>query len=222
MFIWNGISSDEMDVKVISLPPISLSKENINEIEIEGRDGFLTENLGYKADTKQVEGDYFGNDPYKICNWLRGNGEVIFGNNENFYYKARISNQLPLEQVLKNYMHNFLIQFRCQPFKYFLSGKKKKVITLNETTLNNFGNYNSLPTISVYGSGDITININGRYFTIYNLDNSITIISEIQEVLNGKGNKMDGDFPYFDLGKNTITWTGNVTKLELTPNWRCI
>ena len=128
MFIWNGISSDDIGVKVISLPPISLSEENITETEIEGRDGSLTEVNGYKTKTKEVEADYYGDDPYSICNWLRGNGEIVFGNDENFYYKARISNQIPLEEVLKN-MHNFLINFRCQPFKYFISGKKKKTIT---------------------------------------------------------------------------------------------
>lgn len=222
MFIWNKISSDDMGVKVISLPPVSLSAENTKEITIEGRDGFLTEFKGYSGETKKVEADYFGDDPYAICSWLRGNGEVTFSNEEEFYYKASISNQIPLEQIIKNQMYNFLIQFRCQPFKYLISGKNKKVITSNGTILNNFGNYKALPIITVYGSGNITININGRAFTLSNLADSITIVSEIEEVLDFKGKLMEGDFPYFDPGKNTITWTGNVTKLEVTPNWRVI
>lgn len=222
MFIWNGISSDYMGVKVISLPPISLSNENVEELEIEGRDGFLTEFKGYSGDTKEVEADYLGDDPYSICNWLRGSGEVIFGNDENFYYKARISNQIPLEQVITDYMHNFLINFRCQPFKYFISGKKKKTITVSGTVLNNFGNKEALPILTVYGTGNITININGRAFTISNLTGSITIVSEIQEVLEGEGGLMEGEFPYLDKGKNTIIWSGNVSKIEITPNWRSL
>jgi phage-related protein len=222
MFIWNGISSDDMGVKVVSLPPISLSEENIDEITIEGRDGFLTDFKGYSGDTKKVEADYYGDNPYAICEWLRGNGEVIFNNQEEFYYKARITNQIPLEEIIKKQMYNFLIQFRCQPFKYFINGKNKKTITVKETTLNNFGNFKALPTITVYGSGNITININGRAFTISNLSNSITVISEIEEVLDGKGKLMEGYFPYFDPGKNTISWSGSVTKLEVTPNWRVI
>ena len=222
MFIWNGISSDEMGVKVISLSPVSLSTENTEEITIEGRDGFLTEFKGYSGDTKKVEADYFGNDPYVLCNWLRGDGEVTFSNQEEFYYKARINNQIPIEEIIKNQMYNFLIQFRCQPFKYFISGKNKKIIIANKTILNNFGNYKALPIITVYGSGNITININGRAFTLSNLSDSITIISEIEEVLDGKGKLMEGYFPYLDVGKNTITWSGSVTKLEVIPNWRVI
>lgn len=222
MFIWNGISSDEMNVKVISLPPISLSTENVEELPIEGRDGFLTEFKGYSGGTKEVEADYLGENPYSICNWLTGNGEVIFNNDENFYYKARISNQIPLEQVITNYMYNFLIIFRCQPFKYFINGKKKINIISSGIVLNNFGNKEALPYIKIYGSGNISVNINGRAFTISNLDSSIGIISEIQEVEEEKGGLMEGEFPYFDIGKNTITYTGNVTKIEITPNWRCI
>lgn len=221
MFIWNGISSDSMDVKVIYLPPISLSQENINEIEIEGRDGNLTEMLGYKTTTKQVEVDYLGEDTYSILNWLKGSGEVIFGNDEKFYYKARINNIVPLEQILRN-MHNFPIEFRCQPFRYFISGKRKIIITSSGIILNNFGNKEALPYIKIYGSGNINVNINGRGFTISNLDNSIGIISEIQECEDGKGDLMDGKFPYFDIGKNTLTYSGNVTKIEVTPNWRCL
>lgn len=221
MFIWNGISSDDMGVKVMPLPPISLSEENVTETEIEGRDGSLTEVNGYKTTTKEVEADYYGDDPYSICNWLRGNGEIVFGNDENFYYKARISNQIPLEEILRN-THNFLINFRCQPFKYFINGKMKKTITVSGTVLNNFGNKEALPILTVYGSGNITVNINGRAFVLSNLTNSITIISEIQEVADNKGDIMEGDFPYFDIGKNIITWSGNVTKIEITPNWRCL
>ena len=220
MFIWNGISADYMEIKVVSLPPVSLSQENVNEIEIEGRDGNLTEMLGYRTTTKTIEADYLGEDTYNILNWLRGSGEVIFGNDAEFYYKARINNIIPMEQILKN-MHNFPIEFRCQPFKYYNVGKRKINIT-NGITLNNFGNKEALPYLRVYGTGNITVNINGRTFTISKLTGSIGIISEIQEVEEGKGNLMDGDFPYLDIGKNTITYSGNVTKLEIIPNWRCL
>ena len=32
--------------------------------------------------------------------------------------------------------------------------------------------------------------------------------------------KMNGDFPTLSLGENNISWTGNVIKLEIQPNWR--
>ena len=32
--------------------------------------------------------------------------------------------------------------------------------------------------------------------------------------------KVDGDPQYLPPGDSTITWTGTVTKLVVTPNWR--
>lgn len=211
-----------MDLITKKLPPISISTPKSEDIEVDGMDGSLTRIGGYEGDLKEVDAHYIGSDPYRICNWLRGNGEVIFGNDEYFYYKARINNKIPLEQLIANKLYYFPVIFKCQPFKYYLSGKKTEIIMLNGTFLNNFGNYKALPIITVYGSGNITVNINGRAFVIANLNDSITIISEIQQVLDDKGGLMEGDFPYFDEGKNIITWNGNITKIEVTPNWRCL
>lgn len=33
-------------------------------------------------------------------------------------------------------------------------------------------------------------------------------------------NKMSGEFPVLELGENNISWVGNVSKLEIQPNWR--
>ena len=43
-----------------------------------------------------------------------------------------------------------------------------------------------------------------------------------QEVANGKGDKMVGLFPYLDIGENNISFTGNITRVELIPNWRAL
>ncbi|QDY17535.1 phage tail protein [Clostridium botulinum] len=32
---------------------------------------------------------------------------------------------------------------------------------------------------------------------------------------------MYGEFPIFQVGENKISWTGNVSKIEITPRWRC-
>lgn len=33
-------------------------------------------------------------------------------------------------------------------------------------------------------------------------------------------NRMSGDFPTLLPGSNAISWTGNVTKVVIQPNWR--
>lgn len=220
MFIFKDICSDDMGVKVSALPPFSLSTENTNEIPIDGYDGSLIELLGYKSDTKTVECDYKGDNQESLLEWLQGSGEVQFSNIPGYFYKTRINNQIPLSEVLRNQMYEFQISFLCQPFRYFIDGKKNISITNSGITLNNPGNRIAKPIMTITGSGNITVTINGRVFIITGLSGSITIVSEIQGVLDDKGNLMDGDFPYFDTGKNTISWTGTVSNISIIPYWR--
>ncbi|WP_242845409.1 hypothetical protein [Clostridium botulinum] len=82
--------------------------------------------------------------------------------------------------------------------------------------------HESYPTITIRGKGAATFTINNRTFKITNIDNEITIVSDpdIQQVLNNKGKFMEGDFPYFDVGENKISWIGNITSVEIIPYWR--
>lgn len=219
--IWNGKTAEQMGLKIISLPPIQGSIENIEEKEREGADGTLTYKYGYTSDEKEVEADYRGNKPIEIVNWLQGCGEVTFGNLPDKYFKARINNIVPLDEVIRNQLYNFPIKFKCQPFKYLLSGKKAIPFTSSGATINNPGTYKSLPTIIVYGSGKGSLIINGVTYTITNIGGSMTINSEIQEVLNGKGDYLEGDeFIELPVGKSTVIFSGGITKVEIIPYWR--
>lgn len=221
--VWNGIRAEDMGVKIINLPPISLSTEKVNEVEIEGRDGFLTELDGYSGDTKPVEADYRGNNPQKILKWLRGSGEVIFGNVDDRYYKARISNIVPLEQIIENQLYNFPIEFRCQPFGYLLEGKNIIELLKPTTLYNGKADYESKPIVNIFGTGKCTLNINNKAFSITNIGGKITLDSELEEVYEDKGQYFESDdFPILKIGENNISWVGNVSKIEIIPNWRCV
>lgn len=219
--IWNGKTAEQMGLKIISLPPIQASTERIDEQDIEGRDGTLTFLNGYTSDEKEVEADYKGNKPLEIISWLKGKGEVIFGNIPDKYFKARINNIVPLDEVIRNQLYNFPIKFKCQPFKYHLAGKKKIIITSSGTVINNPGTYKSLPLITVYGSGTGSLTINGVTYTITNIGGSMVIDSDIQEVLNGKGDYLQADeFIELPIGKSTVNFSGGITKVEIIPYWR--
>lgn len=221
--IWNNITNEEMKLKIVSLPPIKLTQPVVNEIDLEDRDGTLTEIKKYGAETKEAVADYRGDNPLRIAQWLRGEGKVVFGNLEDRYYKARINNMIPIEQILEKQYYTFPIEFRCQPFAYFPEGDEASIIKNGATLIHNKATHISLPHITIYGSGACTFAINGRSFNIKEVGGSITLYSDIEEVANGKGNQMIGLFPYLDTGKNVITWTGaGVTKVKIVPHWRAL
>ncbi|NFI02794.1 phage tail protein, partial [Clostridium botulinum] len=114
------------------------------------------------------------------------------------------------------------LTFTCKPFAYLLEGDIPIILTTKTTLCNVKSTHESYPTITIHGTGVATFIINNRTFKITNIDNEITIVSDpdIQQVLNNKGKFMEGDFPYFDVGENKISWTGNITSVEIIPYWR--
>jgi len=222
---WNNKRAEDMDIKTISLPPIKLAEERKTETVIQGRDGVLTELDGYDADTKQIECDYTGDKTkaLRIARWLKGEGEVIFSNMPDRYYKARINNMIPISQIIENQKYTFPVEFRCQPFGYLLDGKEERIISSGAILNHNKADIESLPTITLNGTGSCSFTINSRTFNISEIGGSITINSLMKLVYNDKGDKMVGKFPYLDIGENTITFSGsNITSCILIPNWRCL
>ena len=64
---------------------------------------------------------------------------------------------------------------------------------------------------------------NGRRFLVPFWSERITINYEMPECYKGAAScnaQMSGDFPTLLPGQNAISWTGNVTKVVIQPNWR--
>ncbi|EHN14608.1 putative phage tail protein, partial [Clostridium sporogenes PA 3679] len=112
----------------------------------------------YEGEVKPVEFDYFDDRFDDIKQWLTGSGEVIFSNEPDRYYKARIINKLDLARVLEKF-HSGIIQFDCQPFGYL---QDELIEITNSTTIYNQANVNSQPYIKIYGNGYATLKINNE------------------------------------------------------------
>ena len=222
-FIFNNI--DSKDYLIINkLPSIFKAERNIEKIEIEGRDGFLTiDDETYKGTIKSVECTIKDlKDIDFICSWLDGGGEVIFSNEPEKIYKAVIINQIEFKKVFVK-IHSFLIQFEVQPHKYSIGNE---IITLEATgTIFNSGSANSRPIIKVFGSGAITLTVNGLNVVLTNVVDYVTIDSNLEDAFKDlvyKNTDMQGEFPLLKVGNNNISFAGSVTKIEITPNWRFI
>lgn len=92
----------------------------------------------------------------------------------------------------------------------------------NNISIRNTGNIYSKPLITIYGAGSLEISLNGQ--TIFDLDmgsyQSITIDTNLMEAYNGEtllNRQVTGDYNNFQLnvGNNTISWTGDITQIEI-------
>lgn len=127
--IWKNIDSRNIDGLLISeLPPITKPKMRIQETKIDGVDGSIIEELGYETYDKTIRIGLTRNfDIDEIIKYFSGDGDIVFSNEPNKFYKARIINQINYEKLLS--FKEATIKFRVQPFKYEYNEEQQAVPT---------------------------------------------------------------------------------------------
>ena len=226
-FIWNGVDSRTYGVYVSEQPPITIPQERSTQTTVPGRPGTLTTLEGTDVyDDLVLAAECFITDEsriHAIAGWLKGGGTITFANRIGGHYNARISNQIPFEKVLKGNPHRtFSINFRCYPF-WYQDNVADITVTTSGTMVNNPGSVYAEPIITVYGSGDIMLMVGTTIMELMGISGSITLNSVIQEAYNGTtlmNDHCSGDFPILYPGGNGISWSGSVSRVVITPNWR--
>ena len=222
-FIWNN--TDSRNVKgliVCGLPPITKPKMRTQVLALDGRDGSIITNLGFSAYQKKVKiGLTKGYDIDNIIAWFNGAGQIVFSNEPDKYYNAQIIENIDFDKLLR--FKTAEITFEVQPFKYSTIERQKTFNTagLQQIKVVNTGNYNSKPTMTIYGSGTINFYLNGaQQFTLaLNENDTITLDSTEQEAFNETGLRnriMNGNFIVLKQGTNTLSWDGTITKIEIS------
>lgn len=90
MFIFNGISSKDMEIVVEEENNfITKARQRYNQKDIDGMDGAFFEELGYSPVDKTIKIQILNSQKIdKILSWLNGTGELVFNNritNARFY-----------------------------------------------------------------------------------------------------------------------------------------
>lgn len=227
-FEWNGVRCTQYGIHVLEQPPVTIPSERVTFTNVPGRSGSLTQLEGDDIyDDMVLTATCLIADPSRIqeiAAWLRGSGIVTFANRQGGFYHARIVNQISFEKILRgNPHHSFAINFRCKPF-WYLSDVEPITLTTSGTFITNTGSVSSEPIITVYGSGEITLMV-GMTITELEITDKITLDTPIMGAYAGATSMnscMSGDFPTLLPGQNAVSWTGNVTKVEVQPNWRSL
>ena len=227
-FIWNGTRSDAKHILYNERTPIIRPEERVDHIVIPGRTGELT----------QVEGENIFNSYIQtialtveglenvqaVEMWLKGDGIVTFDTQPDLYQRARIINAVTFQRHSRN--ANFYtgeVQFYCDPVKNQVSESNINV-TSSGTTLTNPGTLPALPVMTITGSGAVSITISGKTLIIPSLASGWKVDCRNKWILNGSNvpqmNAWQGEFPEIPVGNSTISFTGSVTKIVITPHWR--
>lgn len=114
----NGEKSTDVKGLIIqSLPPISKPKMRTSIETIDGRDGDVVTKLGYSAYDRQLgiglHGDFDIDDAIAFFD---SEGEVVFGNEPDKYYRYSILEQIDFERLIR--FRTAKVKMHVQPFKY--------------------------------------------------------------------------------------------------------
>ena len=227
-FEWSGIRCTQYGIHVLEQPPVTIPSERVTFTDVPGRSGSLTQLEGDDVyDDMVLTATCLIADPSRIpeiAAWLRGSGTVTFANRQGGFYHAHVVNQIPFEKILRGNPHrSFAINFRCKPF-WYLSDVKPITLTTSGSFITNPGCVASEPVITVYGSGEITLMV-GMTITELEITDKITLDTSLMEAYSGSTSMnscMSGDFPSLLPGKNAVSWSGNVSRVEIQPNWRSL
>lgn len=248
-FEWNGVKCTEYGMHVLKQPSFIRASERTNSVTIPGRAGSLTLLEGEDIyddidmvctciidDPYKTVGDTKINQIEKICGWLRGYGKVKFAFDTDGYYEARVTNQISFEKIVAGNPHrSFQVQFQCKPFKRLDSGDTILTATESPFALSNKGNVPSKPILKVYGTSEGTIMCGNDTMIINNFSDASYIVLECEakkaytgavgsttDPLKLLGTRVTGDWLKIPTGNPRLTFTGGITKIEITPRWRCL
>lgn len=222
-------SYEDFGILISQRPSIISPKRRVNKISIPGRNSnLIVDEKTYDDITLSVECSVKDNDNLMnklddIKAWLFESGEsdLIFDFQSDKKYIAQVVNSIDFKVVYK-YISQFPIIFNCRPFKY--ETEMNMIEMTKEGIILNPGSIYSDPIIKIFGSGDITLNINSETIKLKQVKEHI-ILDTVQqncysEDIGNLNSKMSGEFPKLETGENNISWTGAVYKVEVTPNWR--
>ena len=97
---------------------------------------------------------------------------------------------------------------------------------IKEIKVANVGFEKSRPIMTLTGKDTAEISVNVHAQFQINIDNGyVTVDSRLEEFYKGgihnlKNHNMGGGFPVLQPGENTITWSGNLTKIKIEPESR--
>lgn len=210
-----------------SSSPLTLPAERVTFTDVPGRSGSLTTLEGEDVyEDVVLTAQCFiqsGARVPEIAAWLRGSGTVTFANRPGGFYHARVVNQIPFEKILRGNPHlAFAVNFRCKPF-WYLEAVASIILTQSGSFISNPGSVHAEPVITVYGSGNITLMVGMTITELEGIAGNITLDTPLMEAYSGTtsmNSAMSGDFPVLLPGRNAVSWTGSVTKIEIRPNWR--
>ncbi len=209
-------------------PETNRPRRKMDRYEVPGRNGDVIiaqnafENVTREYDLVVYGGDY-DDMAADLMTWLyapEGYQRLTDSFDADVYRLAFASDETDIEDI----MHTdgrCTVVFSCDPRRFLLSGEQAVSFSASGS-ITNPTRFTAKPTITVYGSGAGTIEAGGKTIEISSVYDGMILDCDRCRAYYGNSNLnnlVSGSFPELPAGTQTITITGGITLLEVTPNW---
>lgn len=230
-FTFNGTSSSQFGLRVTSDYVINSTGQDISTVSVAGRDGdLLLSNNRLKSVTIELPCTIMSNKKLTdagsdISNWLNVDGykDLTLSWDPDFIYRSAFIETFEIASLMRQF-GKVKLNFLTYPVKFYKQGRTTQTLQ-NGATVNGIGNVNAKPIITLVGSGDCTLTINGRKTKLRAVQNTITLNMQANQVYSGNLPAWDKvvrapqyQMPYLDAGRNLISWDGDFT-VKMAPYW---
>lgn len=225
-----GKSTNDYGIWISGEGTYGAPERNVQTQEVPGRNGNLLFDMGnFKNITVKYPAAIKMDMPSRLRDFVNYAGSQIgYQRLEDTYhpYEYRMAKFVSKMSVdTAGYMNRsgkFNLEFDCKPQRFLKSGEDPIEFTASGK-LYNRTEFEAKPLLRVYGSGAGTVSIGFETISITAINEFVDIDCEIMDAFKGSTN-CNRDVSFTDdiilgVGENNIAFTGNITKVVITPRW---
>lgn len=228
---FNGHSSLEYSCHIEHKPRIPTPEAKYEEYEVPGRNGKLHAYLGHYGNVTVSYQLYFhGKDPTSgqmrsIKQWLAGTpgAHMLSDGYDPDYFYLATAKMGDTTNILDKY-GRFTVEFDCDPRHFLLAGQNALSMTDGQVLYNPL-DQTALPYLEITGDGEEgELLINGKAFGVKPpAGKTMLCDAENWNAWFADGTiatpVVGGNWPELLPGENTVTWTGGIQTVRITPRW---
>ena len=229
VIIFNNKSSADCRIQVAHPPGYAYPERDYTITHIPGRNGDIIQDNGcYKNVERTYEVSFdapnedFATYANAVSAWLHSTTGYarLEDSYEPNYYRMAVYQESNIFENLYNQAGTATIVFECKPQRFLKTGDN--IITIqNSLTIMNPTGFEAYPLFKVTGTSGV-LTVNGNSITFSSIDDFVMLDCELQDAYKETTNKnstVSGTFPVLKPGTNTISWTGNISSVIITPRW---
>lgn len=231
LYFNNKSAFDDFDLVVVNAIDYPFVQEIIDKVDIEGnRNGYLTiktneyQDMRISVTFRLIKMDNYKHRMREINLWLTDieNNCLFFDDYREKCYKVKMCNINPIKD-LHFKSADFNVEFELFPF-VFKNNEYYQTIQ-NNSEIYYEGDIESEPIIKLQltdSEQNISLLIGNQEIQLRNVKGTVIINSEkkliTDDAKRSLSKKMVGDFPILTKGKNSVSWSGNISEFSILKN----